>query len=951
MRIFSTILTFFFTAVAWHGASQSFTIYNYSVPEGLPSSEVYEVFQDSRGFLWFATDNGVTKFDGRNFQNYHVKDGLSDPVVFSFFEDSKHRLWFRTFSGKISYLENDSIKLYPYNDRISLYTNRGLLNFIVTKTDHLIFTSREFRGTLTPKGELFVEEITDEGVFYEEYDNDHLIGISDHLFPLDQLIIKGKIFPITISDATYQNRVFRATYWNGRLYLSMNKEVFEYDGSNVRKVLQSDKPVISIATDNSGHLWVGYMNGGVERYSDFSFKNPWKPEFLKARSVTKVFNDVEGGLWFSTLENGVYHVPNLLIQHFPSASNSRLKGVLGFDDHALVGDQTGRVYRIDADSKKSSTLLSLEGPVISLHSDDQNFWVSTSAMLRLFDKQFKLKQEFIGVVNDYARTKTGETYAFGGYRFRRFDQKNNQAFMMEIDVPFRSIHAVDTIVMAADRLGLQLRTQKMKLIKTYQEFSTMKISNILPFSDSVVLITTIGKGFILMNQYTGHHRIYNTQNDFLADHIYSSLMDDSLIWLGTEKGLIKLRKSELKGKKFRIEYLTKKSGLISDKIDFLTKVGTSVWAFSDNMFSVIPATFTQFAKSQPLFYIEQIRVNDKIVPKATTYSLPHDNNNIEVSYRYISFNNPNILLRYRTNHAENWNYTTNNKILFTSLAPGHYDFDLQYSSNNQDWVSAFPDLAFNIEEPWYGRWYNQVIALVVILCLGAGYFRYQSSIYKQKNHYLKIINEHQQKLIQSEIVTLERERNRIAKELHDRVGTNLTAIKMTVNQILQHHKDQHAADVEEQFQIALREIKEIIYALTPPSLERYGLFTSLRNYIGKLNKNIPINISLKTFGKDVGGTDLNIILFRVLQELLNNSIKHSFAKNITIHINSFDDVLNVMYEDDGIGFSYDPLQSGLGLDNIESRIHSVHGTLKFESGKFGISYTIDIPITINKEVA
>ncbi|MES1181587.1 MAG: ATP-binding protein, partial [Flavobacterium sp.] len=101
------------------------------------------------------------------------------------------------------------------------------------------------------------------------------------------------------------------------------------------------------------------------------------------------------------------------------------------------------------------------------------------------------------------------------------------------------------------------------------------------------------------------------------------------------------------------------------------------------------------------------------------------------------------------------------------------------------------------------------------------------------------------------------------------------------------------------------------------------------------------------FGNDLHRYELNIILFRVIQELLSNTIKHSFAKNVAIHINSFDDILNIMYEDDGIGFSYDPVQSGLGLDNVESRIRSIKGTLKFESGKFGTSYTIDIPVTVN----
>lgn len=533
---------------------------------------------------------------------------------------------------------------------------------------------------------------------------------------------------------------------------------------------------------------------------------------------------------------------------------------------------------------------------------------------------------------------------------RKFDEDNNVVFIRDIDIGFRAMHVVDSLLFFANRLGLQLMTMDLKILKRFHDFDNIKISNILEFNDSTLLITTIGKGFIMMNERTHQYRMYNTQNNFLADHIYSALLEDSVLWLGTEKGLIKLKNEELASRKFSIRYLTKKSGLISDKIDFLIKVGSSLWAFSDKMFSVIPVNFNQFAKPEPIFYIDQVKVNNKVAAKSKHYTLPHDKNNIEVAFRYISFNNPNILLRYRVNEEDSWNYTDATKIMFTSLAPGTYSFDLQYSSNNQDWIHAFPDLHFEIQQPWYGRWYNQLLAFISLLILGYLYFRYQQSIYKQKNHYLRIINEHQQKLIQSEIVTVERERNRISKELHDRVGTNLTAMKMTINQILKSHKDPHAAEVEEQFQVALHEIKEIIYALTPPSLERYGLFTSLKNYVGKLNKNIPIEISLKTFGKEVGGSDLNIILFRVLQELLNNSIKHSFAKNITIHINSFDDVLNIVYEDDGVGFSYDPLKSGLGLDNIESRIHSVNGSLKFDSGKFGVSYTIDIPININKEV-
>jgi signal transduction histidine kinase/ligand-binding sensor domain-containing protein len=938
--------------VAFHkGQTQSFTIYNYSVPDGLPSSEVYEIYQDSNGFLWFATDNGVTKFDGTHFQNFHVKDGLTDPVVFSFFEDSRKRIWFQTFSGRLSFFENDSIKIYRFNEVLKPYSTRGIFRFFVNNKDQLIFAVREFTGSVDANGKLEVTKIEDEGVYYVSNGEAHLVSVSDQVFPFNYLIIDGKKYPIEISEPLYQNRVFRATRWNGDLYFSMNQEIFKFNGSSVTKVVQSSKAVISIYTDNQNKFWVGYLNGGVERYNDTTFSNPWRPDFLTGKSVTKVYNDAEDGLWFSTLENGVYHVPSLLIKHYTTTSESRIKGVLPYFNDALVGDQMGHVYRVDGTTKKSILVHKLDGPILSLYDDHETIWISTNSHLFTFNQRLEITATLPALANDFATTKGGMTFTFGGHRFRKFDKKKREIFAQEIGTPYRAIHVIDSTLLFADRLGLQLMTFDLKPIKSFEEFSNVKVSNIFQFNDSTLLLTTIGKGFMLMNQRTFAYRAYSTENDFFADNIYSTYLNDSTVWMGTEKGLIKLKKHELSQTKFNIQYLTKKSGLISDKIDFITKAGTDILAFSDEMFSVIPDDFSHFAKTKPVFYINEIRVNDRPIPKQKSLILTHDQNNIEVSFSFIAFNNPNIMMRYRLGGSENWNYTSNQKLLFTSLAPGAYDFNLQYSSDNQNWIAAFPDMKFTIIPPWYGRWYYQVVAFISLVALGYLYFRYQQSIYQQKNEYLRIINEHQQKLIQSEIVTIERERNRISKELHDRVGTNLTAMKLTVSQLLQLHKDPHAAEVEEQFQIAIHEIKEIIYALTPPSLERYGLFTSLKNYIGKLDKRIPINISLKTFGKEVGGSDLNIILFRVIQELLNNSIKHSFAKNITIHCNSFDDVLNIMYEDDGVGFSYDPLQSGLGLDSIESRIKSLNGTLRFDSGKFGISYTIDIPLTTNKEVA
>jgi signal transduction histidine kinase len=311
----------------------------------------------------------------------------------------------------------------------------------------------------------------------------------------------------------------------------------------------------------------------------------------------------------------------------------------------------------------------------------------------------------------------------------------------------------------------------------------------------------------------------------------------------------------------------------------------------------------------------------------------YNQNNLEVAFGYISFNNPTVFTRYRLNDRLPWNYTTNNNLQFNSLSPGTYTLELQYSVGNNSWTSAlsFPPIIIN--PPLWRTWYFQTsIALVIILIIYL-YFRSQIILHKK----------HQQKLIQSELDTIENERKRIAKDLHDSVATDFTAIKMMVTQKLKKYNEPNIHEVESQFQHTIHDIKGIIYGLAPPGLERYGLLTGLQNYVAKLNGTVPIKIEFNSYGTEIKDTTISIGVFRIIQELISNSLKYSEAEKISLHVNSFDDLLNILYEDNGKGFSWDENHNGLGLYNIESRVQSLKGQLRFESGDFGISYTFDIP--------
>src|SRR5436190_22932692 len=94
---------FYFLLISHYASAKSFSFKNYSTQDGLSSSKVYMCIQDSKGYMWFCTDAGVCRFDGRRFELFTRNDGLSDNEVFHLFEDSEQRIWFLTYNGHLSY--------------------------------------------------------------------------------------------------------------------------------------------------------------------------------------------------------------------------------------------------------------------------------------------------------------------------------------------------------------------------------------------------------------------------------------------------------------------------------------------------------------------------------------------------------------------------------------------------------------------------------------------------------------------------------------------------------------------------------------------------------------------------------------------------------------------------------------------------------------------------------
>ncbi|MDJ1473353.1 sensor histidine kinase [Xanthocytophaga flava] len=936
--------------------AQSFAGHAISVSEGLPSSEVYEVFQDSKGFIWFATDNGVAKFDGKQMQNFHIQEGLKDPVVFGFFEDDQKRIWFRTFSGQLFYYEKEIIRPYQWNNKLTALLQRNLLTAIYSKDNQLWFSAEKFFGKVDSVGNIFKEPVDKADLTYKVIEKNCFLVASDNI-RMRFVKINSQRFPIHLTSDVQEQKIHCVQFWKGKLYLAIDSMLFVFDGKSLSHVFTGKGNILTLSVDKTDYLWIGYRDKGVTRVEDTMFKKLWSIAYLSTRSVTKILQDHEGGFWFSSLEKGVYYIPNLDISYIPYTDESKTTAVLSTPQVILTGNQTGILSAYDPMSGNIRWQQPLGTYINNLFYTNAKVWASTLQSTFLIDSVLHYKKIYDVYVAGLTKDRKDNVWATGFVRITQFDQQGNCLFFQNVGHSYRKIIADDTLLYLLPRLGLHVYTTGLSLVSAPPQLAGFKIINVTSLNDSVLLLGTVGSGFLLVDKKSWNYRQFDVNHSFIANNIYAVLKAKSLLWLGTEKGIITMDISSLLKGNFTFNNITQSNGLPSNRIAFFAETPQSVWAFSDGGISVIPYTFTHKKATFPPFYLKQLQVNNHSVSlhadsQHSEIDLPYTENNIKLDFGYISFTNQTILTRYRLDGKSRWISSPDRSIQLTSLAPGEYYLEIESSIDNIHWQNVFIPLPIHIHPPWWQRWYVWLSAFALSLLLIYIYYYNRLLIYKQRHLYLKTINTHQQKLIQVEIETQEKERNRIAKELHDGVSTTLSAIRLLVRQFTQSKDDSVASQIEEQFQYTIEELKAIIYALTPAGLDRYGLTSVVKEYVDRLNKATPIKIDLTVYGTQTYTPAINIQVFRVIQELLANSVKHSQAEKITIHLNLFEDLLNLVYEDDGTGILTDEnssiqKQQGFGLGNIESRIRAIQGTIQFESSHLGVSYMIDIPILVN----
>ena len=194
---------------------------------------------------------------------------------------------------------------------------------------------------------------------------------------------------------------------------------------------------------------------------------------------------------------------------------------------------------------------------------------------------------------------------------------------------------------------------------------------------------------------------------------------------------------------------------------------------------------------------------------------------------------------------------------------------------------------------------------------------------------------------------LENERRRLSRELHDGVGPYLTSLKHYIENRVKNEKQK--AEMKRIVDDTISEIRLMSNALMPSSIDDFGIGVTLTNFVERLTKSTAITIKYEDLTKHDKTKITNhqgINIFRICQELINNSLKHSKAKNIRITLSEFNEFISLFYFDDGIGFDKNNVKLGSGITNIKERVEICNGKIIMNSTAGNTTFEIELPVEI-----
>jgi signal transduction histidine kinase/ligand-binding sensor domain-containing protein len=960
------------------GARGQYFFDKWDTNNGLPQNTVGAIAQTRDGYLWLATLDGLVRFDGVRFRTFTVgnSEGLSSNRFRLLHETRDGALWIGSEdSGVTRYLNG---KFRTFGEQDGLPTNSPLIFADDTDGALLVHT---VRGIVKFENETFRRVPFD---FPVSVNSCPARGGGVWIFDPKNIwrVGNGAVEKFEIESAPaetdYNPVCFEAA--DGSLWIARRYgQVFSFKSGkiaiyNAENGLPAKVSVYFINQDGA-NLWFG-TSGGLLKFDGSRFESYDAEDGLSDKFLISFFKDRENSLWFGTSLGGLNRL------------NRRMISVLTTAD-GLAGNSVYPIYE----------------------AKDGAVWVGANGVTRIKDKEFtRFTTEKDGVFSDItaiAEDREGNLWlgtsgGIGVLRDGKFTVLNNKFVMRAGTYNVWAIHEAraDGALWIATSAGLVKKTgdnytvlrasdglagDDVKVIHedrtgrlwfgTYGGLSLLENGKFTNYtvdqglsSNRVRAIYEDERGTLWIGTYDGGlNRLrdgkftnYSTRNGLYSDGVFRILADDEgFFWMSSNQGIYRVAISELEdlaaGKIQAVtsEAFGRRDGLLNTECNggrqpagVRTRDGR-LWFPTQNGAAIVDPQTVAKNPLPPPVVIESVTVDQKTVGLTENIEIQPAQVNLEIAYTGLSFIKPEqVRFRYKLDGLDpDWiEAGTRRTAYYSYLPPNEYTFRVIAANNSGVWNSEGASLRLTVHPPVWRTWWFLTIAVLSVAAL---------IYFVLRRRFAQIERERlaQTHFAQNLIAAQELERKRIAGEIHDGLGQNLLVIKNWALLALQKNERTDAALLEEISETAsqtIDEVRRIAYNLRPYQIDEIGLTRATEGMLKRLTAAGKMRLEMQIDNiDDCFAPENEINLFRIVQECMNNIIKHSDAREAKVSITRAPGAVQIKIEDNGKGFSIEDLNGkrGLGLTGIEERARMSGGAAAIYSAP-GRGTTIQININL-----
>lgn len=716
MKIIAIILLI---ALSMQCYCQEYSYKQFTTADGLPSNVVYSAFQDSKGFIWFCTNAGVSRFNGINFQNFTVEQGLSDNEVFGAFEISPGRIWFRTFSNKLCYYENDSFhnaKTDPW-----LGPRFRAMKVVYVDADGIAWTRYYFDGgidKLDEKRRIIANvplTFRDKRIIVTNHDIDTITLADENLLisQTSEFAKKHKSQLDNIKDiVSYFMLLRRYVHALAEAHPGLPLHYIYFMFANLQPVPKFR--LHEVVINPNGSYWLAHANKGILHGNNIFDLNEKPAVYLPEHNVNNFFVDKEGNYWFTSPTEGVFFRKGQAVRTYDSGEDAEVYSVNGNAQHIICGKE-GKVTFIN---KRNGSEFNWDYDLVEANSaynrikdllvdKEGNCWVACdygvahiriteNSAARIFPRLPLSKPELTYAGSMKCLSPAGGDSLYLGGHASLFSISGNNTLRAlapirtnaVVDIPGQGlmIGSIDGLYML--RNGQHLPWQRDLIKEHITDLGILKNGFVCAATNDLGLIMLKGDNFF---RITAKDSIPLTSN--ICRKIFIDARDN--IWACTNDGLCRVTFTSLNPIKYSIQQFTTDDGLISDDVNDVYVSGDTVWVATSRGLSFFKQDEVKRSGTVPNIYISRI---DTLMNKSFPFG-----SKIAIGLEGISYESLGRLrYKYRIlGLYDDWQETERNLLLYDVLPPGRYELEV-YGINRFGQQSSQPAKAtFTVVPPWW----------------------------------------------------------------------------------------------------------------------------------------------------------------------------------------------------------------------------------------------------------